>query len=62
MRPFSTDTEETHEALRAVQVQTSSKEQFLLLNDAENNNIMFSCKTNLTVFCSIDVFYVDGTF
>ena len=30
---LSTDTEETHEALSAVQLQTSSKEQVLLVND-----------------------------
>jgi len=28
-----TDSEKTHEALNAVQVQTISKEQFLLVND-----------------------------
>jgi hypothetical protein len=30
-----TDIEETHEALGAVQVQTSSKERILLVNDSE---------------------------
>jgi hypothetical protein len=33
--PLPTYIEETHEALSAVQVQTSSKEQFLLVNDSE---------------------------
>jgi len=33
--PLPTDIEETHEALSAVQVQTSSKEKFLLFNDSE---------------------------
>jgi hypothetical protein len=32
--PLPTDIEVTHEALSAVQVQTSSKEQFLLVNDS----------------------------
>jgi hypothetical protein len=32
--PLPTHIEETHEALNAVQVQTSSKEQFLLVNDS----------------------------
>jgi hypothetical protein len=31
--PLPTDTEETHDALNAVQMQTSSKERFLLVND-----------------------------
>jgi hypothetical protein len=33
--PLPTDIEETYEALSAVQVQTSSREQFLLFNDSE---------------------------
>jgi len=33
--PLPTDIEETHEALNAVQVQTSSKEQFLFVNDSK---------------------------
>ena len=60
--PLPTDIEETHEALNAVQVQTSSKQQFLLLNDAEKNIVMFSYKTNLQFLSSIYVLYVDGTF
>jgi hypothetical protein len=35
VHPLATDIEETHEALSAVQVQTSSKEQFLFVNDSE---------------------------
>jgi len=53
--PLPTDIEETHEALSAVQVQTSSKEQFLFVNDSEKNIVMFSCKTNLQFLSSIDV-------
>jgi hypothetical protein len=60
--PLPTDIEETHEALSAVQVQTSWKEQFLLVNDSEINIVMFSCKTNLQFLSPIDVLYVDGTF
>ena len=33
--PLPTDIEGTHEALSVVQVQTSSTEQFLLVNDSE---------------------------
>jgi hypothetical protein len=33
--PLPIGTEETHEALSALQVQTSSKEQFLIGNDSE---------------------------
>jgi hypothetical protein len=37
MLPLPTDIEETHKALSAVQVQTSSKGQLLLVNDSEKN-------------------------
>jgi hypothetical protein len=45
--PLPTDIEETHKALSALQVQTSSKEQCLLVNDSENTIVMCSYKTNL---------------
>jgi hypothetical protein len=40
---LATDIEETHEALTAMQVLTSSKEQFLLVNDSEKKycNVLF---------------------
>jgi len=61
--PLPTFTEETHEALSSVQVQTCSKGQFLLVNDSGRQNIeMFSCKTDLQFLSSIDVLYDDGTF
>jgi hypothetical protein len=60
--PPPTDTKEAHEALSAVEVQTSSKEQFLLVNDPGKNTVMFSCKTDLQFLSSIDVLYVDGAF
>ena len=53
--PLPTDTEETHEALSAVQLLTSSKEHFLLVNDSEKSIGNFSCKTNLQFLSSIDV-------
>ena len=62
MLPLPTDIEETHEALIAVQVLTSSKEQFLFFNNSEKSIVMFSCKTNIQYLSSIYVFYVDGTF
>ena len=60
--PLPTDLEETHEALCAVQVQTSSKGQLLLVNNSEKNIVMFSCKTILQFLSSIYVLYIDGTF
>jgi hypothetical protein len=60
--PPPTDIEETYGTLSAVQVQTSLKEQCLLVNDLEKNIVMFSCKTNPQFLSSIDVLYVDRTF
>jgi len=48
--PLPTDIEERHKALFVVQVQTISKEQFLLVNDWEENIVMFYCKTNVQYF------------
>jgi hypothetical protein len=59
--PLPTGIEQTHEALSAVQVQTISKEQFLLVNDSKKY-FNISCKTNLQFLIPIDVLYVDGTF
>jgi hypothetical protein len=58
--PLPTDIEETHKALSSVQLQTSWKEPFLLVNDSGEK--IFSCKTNLQFLSPIDVLYVDGTF
>ena len=58
MLSLPTDTEETHEALSAVQVLTVR--QNLLVNDSEKNTVRFSCKNNLQFFSSIDGLYVDG--
>ena len=46
--PLSTDTEETHESLSAVQLLTNSKEQFLFVNGSKKNTVTFCGKTNLT--------------
>jgi len=42
--PLPTDTEETHEALSSVQVQTSSKGQFLFVNNSEKKLKCFLAK------------------
>ena len=34
----------------------------MMVNDSENNLIMFACETNLRVLCELDTFFVDGTF
>jgi hypothetical protein len=37
-----TNTEDTHEAVSAVQVLTTAKEQFLLANGSARDSVMFS--------------------
>jgi hypothetical protein len=51
---LSTDIEETLETLSVVQVETSLKEQCLLMT-WKKSIVMFSCKTNLQFLSSIDV-------
>lgn len=41
---------------------TSKGEHFLLVNDAKNNTIVFTCETNIRVLNSADIWYMDGTF
>jgi hypothetical protein len=43
---LSKNVAETHEVLSDIQVLTSSKEQFLLVNNSEKNIVRFSRKTN----------------
>lgn len=41
---------------------TSKKENFLFINDAERNIIVFTCETNLRVLSNVPIWYMDGTF
>ena len=58
--PLPRDIEETHKALSAVPVLTVR--QNLLVNNSEKNYCNVFMQKQLTVFSSIDVLYVDGTF
>jgi hypothetical protein len=59
--PLPKNVAETHEDLSAIQVLTSSKQQFFLVNGSENENIlMFSRKTNLQFLSSSDCFTLMG--
>lgn len=57
-----TKLEEVHDVLKSFPCKTNRNEPFLLVNDTENNIIMFSCQSNLEFLCSLDTIYVDGTF
>jgi predicted house-cleaning noncanonical NTP pyrophosphatase (MazG superfamily) len=57
-----TTQEEIHHALNSHSIKTNRDGPFLLVNDAENKIIMFSCQTNLEFLCSSKFIYVDGTF
>ena len=58
--PLPTDIEETHEALNVVQVQTSSKEQFLLVNDSEKKIVMCSLKPTYSFLAPLMCFTLTG--
>jgi len=62
MLPITTNIAESHEALNAVQMLTSSQEQLLLIHGSEKKYRNVSLQTNLEYLSSIDVLSVDGTF
>jgi hypothetical protein len=53
---------DTHGALDSISVKTTKQDQFLLVNDKENNIVIFSCFVNLHFLCNADVILMDGTF
>ncbi|KAF0687813.1 Uncharacterized protein FWK35_00035060 [Aphis craccivora] len=53
---------EVHQALNVMNIETKQKENFLLLNDENENIIIFSCYTNLKCLSLVDTLYMDGTF
>lgn len=54
--------EDVHDALESVECVTNKNEKFLLINNRENNIIIFSCETNLKYLCTCSKIYIDGTF
>jgi hypothetical protein len=53
---------EVHQALNSMNIETKKKENFLLLNNENENIIIFSCNTNLKFLSSVDTIYMDATF
>jgi hypothetical protein len=43
-------------------IEIKQKENFLLLNNENENIIIFLCYTNLKFLSSVDTIYMDGTF
>jgi len=54
--------EYVHNVLQEHPVLTAENENFLLVNDRENNIILFSCDKNISVLITLKTIYVDGTF
>jgi len=54
--------EEVHLAINNMDIMTTSKEQFLLVNDDDKNVLIFSCYQNLKFLCESEIIYCDGTF
>ncbi|XP_050503874.1 uncharacterized protein LOC126882824 [Diabrotica virgifera virgifera] len=59
---LSKSMEETHDILKTFPVKTNKNEDFLMVNDIENQIIMFSCSSNLEFLADLDTIYIDGTF
>lgn len=54
--------EDVHSALDSQLWKTSSGENFLLVNSSSDKIVIFSCITNLSILCTCETIYVDGTF
>lgn len=54
--------EDVRKVLQEHPVLTAENENFLLVNDRENNIILFSCDKNKSVLITLKTIYVDGTF
>lgn len=59
---LSTNHGEVYHALKTYPFKTNRDEHLLLVDDEENNIIIFSCETNLEFLCTFKSIYVDGTF
>jgi len=57
-----TNIADAHNILNLIGVKTKQNENFLLVNDAKENIIIFSCETNLRFLSTVDNIYMDGTF
>lgn len=53
---------DVHAALRNLNPKTNRNEDFLLINDAVENLVIFSCHNNLKYLCDSSIVYMDGTF
>jgi hypothetical protein len=60
--PLPKNLKDVQEALDSMSVKTIYEEEFLILNDRNNEIVIFSCFANLKFLCSVDTIYVDGTF
>lgn len=54
--------QELHESIATIDVKTKLGEDFLLVNDDDNNIVIFSMTKNLTFFAKYQTVLVDGTF
>lgn len=53
---------DVHDALNSIECKTNKNEQFLYLNDSNQNIVIFTCQTNIDMLNKADTFYIDGTF
>lgn len=53
---------EVHQYLETAEIKTGDGQDFLLLNDANQNLVIFSCYNNLSALCNAEMIFVDGTF
>lgn len=53
---------ESHQVLASLNLKTNRNEDFLFINNEEDNIVVFTCETNLRLLSEIQCVYMDGTF
>lgn len=54
--------DEVHNVIKLYAPTTSRQENFIFINDPDSHIIVFTCKTNIDLMLTMDIFYMDGTF
>ena len=54
--------EKTHEKYKNIDVVTSMDENLIVINETDNDIIVFTCVTNHQSFCNVEEIFMDGTF
>lgn len=60
--PLPKSKQETHKALSKMNIKTNKFENFLQVNDDQNEIIILTCSANLECICNVSNIFMDGTY